>query len=171
MMEIGRMKARIGLALMLAACMACGGMATLSMAGPSSCSYETQVCLDYMVEKMQGRGWLGIEYENSSGPDHMRLLRIVPGSPAEAAGFLVGDQLISLNGAKFTDNTEDECVTCSAVKEDWKPGGKVDYVVLRDDKELKLTATLATLPSDVMAMMIGMHMFEHANPLPAKTKP
>ncbi len=101
MMEIGSMKARIGLALMLAACMVCGGTATLSIAGPKSCTYETQVCLDYMVEKMQGRGWLGIEYDNGSGADYMRVLRIVPGSPAEAAGFLVGDQLISLNGAKF----------------------------------------------------------------------
>jgi len=160
------MKARISLVLTLAACVALGGLSAPSVAGPpgKKCSYETQACLDYMVKKMQGQGWLGIEYDNASGPDHMKLFRVVPGSPAEAAGFLAGDILVSINGAKFADNTEDECVTCSVMKDLWKPGAKVEYVVNRDGKELRLTATLATLPSDVMAMMIGMHMLEHVSP-------
>ena len=162
------MKARNSLALTLAVCLTLGGLCSISVAGPpgKTCSYETQQCLDNMVEKMRGRGWLGIEYENSPGPDYMRLTRVVPGSPAESAGFIAGDILVSLNGAKFADNTEDECVTCSAVKQVWKPGATVEYVVDRDGEKLELPATLATLPSDVMAMMIGMHMFEHVSDSP-----
>lgn len=169
------MKLRISLVLTLAACLVLAGSAASSVAGPpgKKCSYETQKCLDKMVKSYTGKGWLGIEYDNEPGPDFMRILRVVPGGPAEVAGFLVGDQLLALNGARFADNTEDECVTCSAVKESWKPGGTVVYVVLRDDKELKLKATLTTLPSDVMAMMIGMHMFEHVSPgaYDSETKP
>lgn len=128
------------------------------------CSLDTKRCLDKMVAELSTRGWLGIEYENARGPEFMRITRVVPGSPAESAGFAAGDVLVSINGAKFADNTEDECVTCKQMKGAWKPGAKVDYVVRRGGKEIALSATLAPLPSDVMAMMVGMHMLEHARP-------
>jgi S1-C subfamily serine protease len=128
------------------------------------CSLDTQACLDKMVTKLVSRGWLGIEYNNVPGPDYLRVTRVVPGSPAEAAGFMADDVLISIEGAKFADNTEDHCLTCEKTKDAWLPGGTVTYVVEREGKEFSLRATLASLPSDVMAMMIGMHMLEHARP-------
>ena len=78
------------------------------------------------------------------------------------SGFQVGDVLVSVNGTKFSENTEEKCVTCDKTKDDWKPGSKVSYVVKRAGGEVTLNATLAALPSDVMAQMIGMHMMEHA---------
>ena len=42
------------------------------------------------------------------------------------------------------------------------PGKVFDYTVIRAGKEAKVKVTLAALPSDVMAQMIGMHMMEHA---------
>lgn len=128
------------------------------------CSMDTQACLDTMAAKLKTRGWLGIEMDQSHDPTEVKITRVVPGSPAEAAGFVVGDVLVAVNGVKFADNGEDRCKTCEATQEIWKPGAKVDYVVLRKGKERRLSPTLAALPSDVMAQMIGMHMLEHVSP-------
>jgi predicted metalloprotease with PDZ domain len=124
------------------------------------CTLSTQACLDQMVSKMKGRGWLGIEYDTETG----LVQRVVPGSPAEAAGFKTGDVMVSVAGAKFSANTETRCVTCDATKDKWKPGAKIPYVVKRKGKTLKLNPQLAALPQDVMAQMIGMHMIDHAQP-------
>jgi len=131
------------------------------------CPLDTQTCLDQMVSKMKGRGWLGIEYDTETG----LVQRVVPGSPAEKTGFRVGDLLVSVAGAKFASNTEQKCVTCDAVKDKWKPGQRIPYVLKRKGKTLKLAPTLAALPSDIMAQMIGMHMIEHAQPEPLPKKP
>jgi predicted metalloprotease with PDZ domain len=143
-------------AALLLACSALAGEA-----GYRKCSLDTQSCLDAMVVKLKGRGWLGIEYDDSQGPRNFRVTRVVPGSPAESAGFKAGDILVSVKGAKFADNTEDRCVTCDATKDDWKPGARLDYVVRRGGRTVTLRPTLAPLPSDAMAQMIGMHMLEH----------
>jgi predicted metalloprotease with PDZ domain len=131
------------------------------------CRDDAQTCLNRMVAKLKTSGWLGIEYDESRGPKAFRITKVVPGSPAESAGFRAGDVLVSVNGAKFADNTEDRCVTCERTKGVFMPGSKMEYVVTRDGTQVKLAATLAPLPSDVMAMMIGMHMIEHAQPVAA----
>ena len=124
------------------------------------CPLDTQTCLDQMMAKMKGRAWLGIEWDT----DTMLVQRVVAGSPAEKAGFKVGDTLVSVAGANYSANTQAKCVTCDATKDRWKPGAKISYVVMRKKKTVRLTPTLATLPTDVMAQMIGMHMIEHAEP-------
>ena len=144
-----------------------------ALAGESSykkCPDDTQTCLNKMVARLQGRGWLGIEYEDEKGPSLWKVTRVVPGSPAEAAGFKAGDVLVSVNGIGFARNTDTRCVTCEGTKDIWKPGRKITYVVRRKANSVKLTPTLAALPSDVMAQMIGMHMLQHVQPevLPPK---
>jgi C-terminal processing protease CtpA/Prc len=135
----------------------------------SKCPLDTQTCLNRMVAKLKNRGWLGIEYGEIGTSEALRLLKVVAGSPAESAGFRVGDVLVSLEGAKYADSTEDKCVPCDFMKENWIPGRKVRFVVNRSGKEIRLTPTLAPLPSDVMAVMVGMHMIEHATaPPPSK---
>jgi predicted metalloprotease with PDZ domain len=146
--------------------LAIGFVTPASMAGPKGygCTLDTQTCLNKMAAKLKTTGWLGIEYENREGPDRMKIVKVVSGSPAEDAGFRVGDVLVSINGAEFADNDEDECATCKAMKGIWKPGANVEYVVRRGDQEVALSPTLASLPPDVMAMMLGMHIVEHARP-------
>ncbi len=138
--------------------------------GYRKCPEDTQTCLNHMVAKLKTRGWLGIEMDDSNGPAEMKITRVVPGSPAEASGFKAGDVLVSVNGAKYADNTDEKNVTYEATKDIWKPGTKLQYVVRRKGKNLKLAPTLAPLPSDVMAQMIGMHMIEHAQPEAAEKK-
>jgi len=141
--------------------------AALASESYKKCTLDTQTCLDQMVSKMKGRGWLGVEYDTETGV----VERVVPGSPAEKSGLRVGDVLISVAGARFASNTEKKCVTCDAVKDKWKPGQRIPYVVKRKGKTLKLTPILAELPSDIMAQMIGMHMIEHAQPEAPPKKP
>jgi C-terminal processing protease CtpA/Prc len=129
------------------------------------CTEDTQTCLNHMAAKLKGRGWLGIEMDDSKGMDAIKVTRVVPGSPAQAAGFKEGDLLVSVNGVKFASNSEEKCATCDAMKDKWTPGTKVTYVVARDGKDVTLDATLAVLPPDVMAQWIGMHMIEHAQPV------
>jgi predicted metalloprotease with PDZ domain len=127
------------------------------------CKEDAQTCLNHMVAKMKDRGWLGIQMDDESGPTNIKITKVIPGSPAEGAGFKEGDVLVSVNGARFADNTEEKCATCDKTKDDWKPGSKVTYVVNRSGVETTLHATLAALPSDVMAQWVGMHMIEHAS--------
>ena len=142
-------------------------LATVSLsmlAGDTSkCSAGTDECLKKMVQKYQQAGWLGIEKEK--GPDGPVVAAVVPGSPAEAAGFLKGDILVALDGVRFTAENE---AKLKEIRKDFVPGRRVDYTVRRVGKEIELTVTLAALPPDVMAQMIGMHMIEHAQPAPAE---
>ncbi len=125
------------------------------------CKEETQTCLDKMAQKLQGRGWVGLEFEDKD-MSRLTVTRVVPGSPAEKGGFKVGDVLVSVNGVRFADNTEEKCVTCEATADNWKPGSAVKYVVSRAGGQAHVDVTLAEMPREVMAQMIGMHMMEHA---------
>ena len=134
-----------------------------AFAGPKGkkCEASTQDCLNKMVQKLKTRGWVGIEMDESKGAKPPAITKVVPGSPAEAAGFEVGDVLVSLDGFKFAENTEEKCATCEAMKENWVPGRTVHYVVKRGGREVSVNPTLGQIPSDVMAAWIGQHMMEH----------
>jgi predicted metalloprotease with PDZ domain len=148
----------LALALMVAI------VALPGFAGPKDkkCTASTQDCLNKMVQMMKTRGWVGIEMDESKGAKTPAITKVVPGSPAEAAGFEVGDVLVSLDGSKFADNTEEKCATCAAMKDNWVPGRKVHYVVSRGGRDVSVDPTLGHIPSDVMATWIGQHMLEHA---------
>ena len=153
--------------LLAAALLAGGAVPARSGSDPASrCPKDTQSCLDEMVTRLRKSGWLGIEYDESTvtGGGY-RISRVVPGSPAEGAGIKAGDVLVSVDGARFADNTPEHCVTCAKTKDRWIPGQAFDYVVRRGTADRRVHVTLAALPSDVMAQMIGMHMLEHARPL------
>jgi predicted metalloprotease with PDZ domain len=126
------------------------------------CTMDTQSCLDAYVTKLEQRGWVGIEMDKSSEAKGLVITRVVPGSPAEAAGLEADDLLLAVNGVKFADNTEDHCATCEATKDGWTPGSEVQYVVARNGEKMKVDVTLGQIPPDVMAQWVGHHMLQHA---------
>ena len=135
----------------------------LTLAGEyGKCKEDTQTCLNHMASYYKTRGWVGIQMDEDEKTHAIKVTKVIPGSPAEASGFQPGDVLVSVNGAKFAENTEEKCATCEKTKDSWTPGSKVTYVVRRGGNDVTLTATLAKLPPDVMAEMVGMHMLEHA---------
>jgi len=123
------------------------------------CSYSTQDCLDHMATKMKSGGWVGVELEHSEETGALMVLKVVPGSPAEASGIQPGDQLFALNGVEINDKNDE---ALKKAKKDWKPGQTVNYTIKRDGQQRQITVTLAPMPAEVLAKFIGSHMIEHA---------
>ena len=137
------------------------GVAPAAQAGEKygRCTGETQECLDAMAKSLRNRGWVGLELDDSGGLENMVVTRVVPGSPAEAAGFHEGDRLVALNGVEFR---KDNISKLKAMRGDHTPGKQVTYRVQRRGGARELWVTLAAMPDSVIASMIGQHMLEHA---------
>lgn len=132
--------------------------APIMAGGDHKCTMATQACLDQMAANMKNKGWLGIETDHKA-EGQPSITRVVAGSPAEAAGFKVGDVLVAINGVKLSSENEE---AIKAAKKGMVPGKQVVHTVLRNGSEVKLTATLATLPREVLAQWVGNHMLEHS---------
>jgi len=126
---------------------------------PRKCNMPLQVCVDRMSSSLKRTGWVGIEFDNSIVLNGgYRVVKVVPGSPAEKAGLQPGDVLYALNGVRIAD--ENSAALAKARKE-WKPGQSVTYTIKREGVDREITLTLAPMPADVMARWIGEHMKEH----------
>jgi len=123
------------------------------------CASGTQDCLDYMAIKMKTGGWVGIEMEKDDATGALTVLKVVPGSPAEAGGLQPGDVLFALNGVEIKDTNEE---AVKAAKKDWQPGQRVNYTVKRNGYDKNVSVTLAEMPAEVLAKFVGHHMLEHA---------
>ncbi len=121
------------------------------------CDYDTQTCLNHMASELKNRGWIGIDMDIDEEHGVWTLKKIVPGSPAEAAGMKQGDILMSVNGQKFGPNMN----PFEKVRSEMLPGKKLDFVLVRKGKEVPAKVTLAEYPPDIRAQIIGMHMLEH----------
>lgn len=118
------------------------------------CTADAQTCLN-QFSAYKDKGWHGIKSEmNDKG--EMVVKTVYVGSPAEKAGFQVGDVLVSVNGAKMSDK---EAV--KKAKGEWKVGSQVTYSVLRGGTEQPIAVTLAPMPEEVYASMVGQHMIEN----------
>ena len=130
------------------------------------CTKSTQECLDMMTTDLRNHGWVGLEYDkNEAGV--LVIKRVVPSSPAEAAGFQAGDNLVALNGINFADEKSKEAL--KAARKAMAPGKNATYTISRGGYEKKITVTLAEVPNEVLAQHIGSHMLDHAAP-PAVAK-
>lgn len=119
----------------------------------AKCTADAQACLNHF-SSYQEKGWHGIKAEANDKGDKV-VKAVATGSPAEKAGFKAGDVLVSLNGAKMSDK---EAV--KKAKGEWKVGSQVTYNVLRGQTEQQISVTLAPMPEEVYAEMVGQHMIE-----------
>jgi S1-C subfamily serine protease len=147
---------RVGLAVLSLA------LAIPAWAGHSGekCTHPTQECLDYMAANLKSTGWIGVELDINEETGARVVKKVVPGSPAEAAGIQPGDILVSMNGTKLAKGNEDAIMQA---KKDMKPGQTVTYVVSSNGLDKKVELVLAPMPADVMAAYIGEHMLLHVN--------
>ena len=99
------------------------------------------------------RPWVGIGLQDLT-PELMKsfnvaekegavVSQVFEGSPAEKAGFKVGDIVISLDGVKIK-NSQD--VVREVLKK--QVGQRVQFVVLREGKELEIPATTVEMPAE-----------------------
>jgi C-terminal processing protease CtpA/Prc len=132
-----------------------------ALAGEGKCKYSTQECLDYMASRLKDSGWVGVELEGDDekyGP--MKVVKVVPDSPAEAAGIQPGDVLVAMNGVALQEGNQEKV---QAVREELKPGSSVVWTMHRGDEKREVSITLGAMPADVLARYIGQHMLEHAS--------
>jgi predicted metalloprotease with PDZ domain len=135
-------------------------MATPAMAGEGhKCEASTQDCLNYMVKNLKDRGWVGIEMNDKGGMDKMVITKVIDNSPAEKAGFMVGDTLVAVNGVAFSEDNQKQL---KDIQYSMKPGADFTYTVARKGSKVDLDVELGQLPETVMAQWIGSHMMDHA---------
>ena len=145
---------KVFLALVLIA-----ALVTPALAGDYKCEASTQECLNMMAEKLQNKGWVGIELDRDEETGALSVTLVVEESPAQAAGFKKGDKLVAVNGLVFGEASEED------LEKAWssmKPGKEIVYTVSRNGSKKELDVTLAKLPDDVMAKWVGQHMLDHA---------
>ena len=135
------------------------------MSGPAAageggtCTASTQDCLNHMARNLENRGWVGIEMDDGGGMDKMVVTRVIEGSPAERAGFRVGDVMVAVNGIAFSEDNQKELKN---VKYSMKPGADFTYTVARQGTKVDLGVELGSIPENVRAEWIGNHMLDHA---------
>lgn len=125
-----------------------------AMAGGDKCTAaNAQVCLSHWAAD-KNHAWTGLELDKSV-PGVFKVKAIMPNSPAVTAGFEVGDELVALNGASMADQD-----AVKKAKGEWKAGQAVNYTIKRKGAEQQLAVTLAVMPQEVFASMLGQHMLE-----------
>jgi len=139
----------------------CGAVAVAPIAAGDytrKCPMPLQECLDRMSSSLKRTGWVGIEYDNETVCNGgYKVMKVVPGSPAEKGGLQPGDVLYALNGVRIADNS----AALAKARKEWKPGQSVTYTIRREGVDREIALTLAPMPADVMARWIGEHMKEH----------
>lgn len=121
------------------------------------CTMSADECKKEMAQA-KTRGWLGIDGDATE--DGAWLVKsVVPGSPAETAGFKAGDVIYALNGVTINEANYEKI---SAIRQDLKPGSSATYGVKRGGKESRLSVVLGTMPEKVYQTMVAEHMKEHA---------
>ena len=126
----------------------------------TKCPDSTQDCLDHMATKMKNSGWVGLELDMNEASGGYKVLKVVPGSPAQNAEIQPDDVLYALNGVRLVK--ENDAALAKARKE-WQPGQSVTYTIKRNGADREVTLTLAPMPADVLAKWIGQHMLEHVS--------
>jgi len=152
----------IGLALLAAPILAggteCQKQATAAAHSGKACEMGAEECAKWMAEA-KTRPWLGVELDVDEATGALTVVRVVPRSPAERAGFREGDLLVAMNGVAYGEANHDKL---AAIKKSIRPGDTVTYSVNRNGAEQQLAATLAKMPDEVYVAMVEEHEKEHS---------
>jgi serine protease Do len=131
-----------------------GGFMGLSFAIPIDLAMD--VVAQLKEKGRVSRGWLGVliqpvdrELAKSFGldkPAGALVSQVMPGSPAEQAGFQVGDVVVRFNGRDIAGSGQLPQVVGLLA-----PGTRADAVVVRDGKRQTLKVVVGELPDDLDA--------------------
>ena len=121
------------------------------------CDYTPEQCAEWMRSHYKTHGWLGAEL-NVEGASPV-VVKVVPESPAQAAGFQVGDELTALNGVSFAD---EEAIQ-KQMKKGFKIGKTVVYTAQRNGETVELAAKLAKISDSTLEAMIAKHAENHGH--------
>ena len=121
-------------------------------AAKMDCNMSAEECAAEMKKSYASRGWLGVEKEKTDRG--MVVTKVLPGSPAEQAGFQVGDTFVSINGTPVATEAE----KAHGLMKNAKIGEAMSYVVARGTEKVTLQATLVQIPDSVLGEMVAKHV-------------
>lgn len=124
------------------------------LAGHEPCDQPLEHCVTEMAKRIKAKGWVGIEIDYEEDGT-LTVTRVIPDSPAEAAGLEVGDRILAMNGISYA--TADRATLKQAYKAK-KPGHTITYSVRRGERKIEVPVKLAHVPEHVMAQWVGQHL-------------
>jgi len=89
---------------------------------------------------------LGVSTPETKSGEHYKVIMVSPESVARAAGFEVGDELVAMDGVAIDDRE-----TTNRLMAEKRWGDSATYTILRDGKELTLTAYFRRHPPEPAA--------------------
>ena len=113
------------------------------------CPGEAADCARQMKEKFKERGWVGINMEYDQEKAVTVITHVVTQSPAERAGFEVGDVLLGLNGV---DYTEENAEALKAEYAGFKPGRDPNF---KEEHRSEKSALLSGNPDHVVRISVS----------------
>lgn len=117
----------------------------LGLGGAIPSNLARAVAEDLIKKGRVNRSWFGLEVQpllKDSGLDKGALVSgIINGSPAEAAGFRPGDILLKIGGKDVNVRFREEVPTFNQMLMSFPVGSKVEALVSREGKRLKLSMT------------------------------
>ena len=119
-------------------------------AAEERCPLDLATCLA-QFEAMRERPWLGVELDMDANRRRV-VTRVEPGSPARIGGIRPGDVLMSIEGKPAGD--------WFATKAGWGPKARGHVEVLRGTRTMVLELPYQTIPEEVFARIVGVHMVE-----------
>lgn len=144
-----------------------GGNVGIGFAIPAE---EAKPIIDTLMKGGKiARGYLGVgiqpltpDIADALGVQHDRgelIGRIEPGQPAEKAGLRQGDIVIKVGDKEVTPDT-----TLSYLVANVQPGTRLPLTILRDGKQMTVTATVGTRPSE--EELAGFNPDDDNSPIP-----
>src|SRR5262245_13125399 len=89
--------------------LACFGLlvGSLALAGGHGCTMKPEECAKETTTYYKTHGWLGVEKDHNEDGT-LTVTKVIPGGPAEKAGFQVGDKIVSINGMALEAANEEK---------------------------------------------------------------
>jgi len=111
----------------------------------------------YLVKREPGKGWLGIRFTaderladpSKPGARHVRVIQVVPDTPAHRSGLRSGDILLRYRDEEVTFRAFPDRISGTT------PGTAAVLAVRRGDKELELTAVIGDRRDAPMALRMS----------------
>ena len=135
-----------------------------ALAAERKCPLDLATCLN-QFQRMRERPWLGVTVDRDS-MGRFVIHSVEPKSPSQRAGIHPQDVIERIEGKPPGE--------WFAGKAGWRVGETGDIDVLRGKQPKSLKLRYETIPEDVFARVIGLHMVEghlaymHDSPAPVK---
>lgn len=122
------------------------------------CPEAADDCAKMMKEQFKERGWVGINMDYDKEQGVTVISNVVSNSPAQRAGFEVGDVLVGLNDVDYTEENEK---LLKAEYATFKPGKTAIFKVERDGEKIDIKVELEQIPQAIMAQWVGQHILDY----------